>query len=89
MKTEELKSGDIGYIITGQRDLRALRVGDTITLSETPSKDLACISISPGKAYVRGYEIETISNTIVDIEKPRTTRSAVINKASTSKLPTK
>ena len=38
-----------------------------------PSKDLACISISPGKAYVRGYEIETISNTIVDIEKPRTT----------------
>lgn len=42
----------------------------------TPSKDLACISISPGKAYVRGYEIETISNTIVDIEKPRTTEKA-------------
>jgi len=42
----------------------------------TPSKDLACISISPGKAYVRGYEIETISNTIVDIEKPRTTERA-------------
>jgi len=41
-----------------------------------PSKDLACISISPGKAYVRGYEIETISNTIVDIEKPRTTERA-------------
>jgi len=42
----------------------------------TPSKDLACISVSPGKAYVRGYEIETISNTIVDIEKPRTTEKA-------------
>ena len=42
----------------------------------TPSKDLACISISPGKAYVRGYEIETISNIIVDIEKPRTTERA-------------
>ena len=42
----------------------------------TPSKDLACISISPGKAYVRGYEIETISNTILDIEKPRTTERA-------------
>ena len=41
-----------------------------------PSKNLACISISPGKAYVRGYEIETISNTIVDIEKPRTTERA-------------
>ena len=42
----------------------------------TPSKDLACISISPGKAYVRGYEIETISNTIIDLEKPRTTERA-------------
>lgn len=42
----------------------------------TPSKDLACISISPGKAYVRGYEIETISNAIVDIEKPRTIERA-------------
>ena len=42
----------------------------------TPSKELACISISPGKAYVRGYEIETISTTIVDIEKPRTTKRA-------------
>jgi hypothetical protein len=41
-----------------------------------PTKDLACISISPGKAYVRGYEIETISNTIIDIEKPRTTERA-------------
>jgi hypothetical protein len=38
-----------------------------------PSDDLACLSISPGKAYVRGYEIETISNISVDIEKPRTT----------------
>ena len=41
-----------------------------------PTSDLACISISPGKAYVRGYEIETISNTIIDLEKPRTTETA-------------
>jgi len=39
----------------------------------TPSDDIACLSISPGKAYVRGYEIETISNIIVDVDKPRTT----------------
>jgi hypothetical protein len=39
----------------------------------SPSNDLACLSISPGKAYVRGYEIETISNVTVDVEKPRTT----------------
>jgi hypothetical protein len=41
-----------------------------------PSDDLACLSISPGKAYVRGYEIETISNVNVDVEKPRTTEKA-------------
>jgi hypothetical protein len=37
--------------------------------------DLALCRISPGKAYVKGYEIETISNTIIDIPKPRTTRT--------------
>lgn len=39
-KTNEIKSGEIGYIITGQRDLRAVRVGDTITLQENPSQAL-------------------------------------------------
>ena len=39
------------------------------------SKDLLCLSISPGKAYIRGYEVETINNTIVDLEKPRTTNN--------------
>lgn len=47
-----------------------------------PSDNLSCLSISPGKAYVRGYEIETISNVIVDIEKPRTTE-----KVSNSSVP--
>jgi len=37
------------------------------------SDDLFEIVASPGKSYVRGYEIETIANTYVDIEKPRTT----------------
>ncbi len=39
----------------------------------TPSKDLALYNISKGKAYVRGYEIETISPTYLDVNKPRTT----------------
>ena len=39
----------------------------------TPSKDLALYNISKGKAYVRGYEIETISSTYLDVKKPRTT----------------
>jgi len=46
----------------------------------TASDDLACISISPGKAYVRGYGIETVSNELIDLQKPRTTNK-VINSA--------
>ena len=37
----------------------------------TPSEDLMGISVSPGKAYVRGYDVETQRNRIVDVEKPR------------------
>jgi hypothetical protein len=40
----------------------------------TPSDDLAIYQISPGKAIVRGYEVETISPTFLDVEKPRTTK---------------
>ena len=41
----------------------------------TPSDDLMCVKVSPGKAYVRGYDIENISTTILDVEKPRDTQS--------------
>ena len=41
----------------------------------TPSEDLMCLKISPGKAYVRGYDIEKISTTIIDVDKPRDTKS--------------
>ena len=37
----------------------------------TPSEDLVSVKVSPGKAYVRGYDIETSSTTILDVEKPR------------------
>ncbi len=39
-----------------------------------PAEDTLTIKISPGKAYVEGYEIEKISPTLIDIEKPRTSR---------------
>ena len=38
-----------------------------------PSDDLLGLDISAGKAYVKGYDIEKVSNTIVDVEKPRDT----------------
>ena len=55
------------------------------------SDDLAILKISSGKAYVKGYEIETSSPTFIDIEKPRTTNdvdaeSLSYNTGSTFKL---
>ena len=41
----------------------------------TPSDDLMCVKLSPGKAYVRGYDIEKVSTTILDVPKPRETQS--------------
>jgi len=50
---------------------------DTETTEEgnPPSDDLMCIKISPGKAYVKGYDVEKISTTIIDVQKPRDTKS--------------
>jgi hypothetical protein len=41
----------------------------------TPSDDLMCIKLSPGKAYVKGYDIEKSTTTILDVSKPRETQS--------------
>jgi hypothetical protein len=40
----------------------------------TPSDDLMTFEISSGKAYVDGYEVESVNQQFVDVEKPRTTR---------------
>lgn len=34
-----ISTGDVGYLITGIKDAREVKVGDTITLSENPSKE--------------------------------------------------
>jgi hypothetical protein len=41
----------------------------------TPSDDLMCIKLSPGKAYVKGYDIEKVTTTILDVNKPRETQN--------------
>ena len=46
---------------------------ETTEQKNSPSENLMCLKISPGKAYVRGYDIEKISTTIIDIDKPRDT----------------
>ena len=44
---------------------------DTTDENNTPSDDLMCLKISNGEAYVRGYDIEKIGTTIIDVDKPR------------------
>ena len=46
--------------------------GVTTDSGNTPSDDFLTTQVSPGKAYVRGYEIETIAPKYIDVEKPRT-----------------
>ena len=38
-----------------------------------PSENLLAVKVSPGKAYVRGFDVEKTSTTILDLEKPRDT----------------
>ena len=49
--------------------------GQFTAAGSPPSDDLAVCRISPGKAYVKGYEIETISPTFIDVPKPRFTKT--------------
>ena len=41
----------------------------------TPSDDLACVEISAGKAYVKGFRINEPGTSIIDFDKPRDTDS--------------
>jgi hypothetical protein len=43
----------------------------------TPSDNLLTLQVSPGKAYVRGYEVETLNTINLDLLKPRTTNSVI------------
>ena len=51
------------------------KAGQFTSGGETPSDDLALYKLSPGKAYVKGYEIETLNPTFLDVPKPRDTRT--------------
>ena len=49
--------------------------GTSTDSGNTASSSIMTLQISPGKAYVKGYELEKIAPSFVDIEKPRTTRN--------------
>ena len=55
---------------------RGLYFSNQITKNgNTPIDDIYTVQISPGKAYIRGNEIETKSTVSIDSIKPRTVRS--------------
>ena len=58
---------------------------------QSPSENLALYQVSPGKAFVKGYEIETLNSTFLSAPKPRTTKtlenqSLIYNTGPTFKL---
>lgn len=51
---------------------------DSVTYQgNTPSESLMEYVISSGKAYVRGFEVEKQTDTVIDIPKPRSTREVI------------
>ena len=40
-----------------------------------PSEDLLAVKLSPGKAYVRGFDVYLPGTTVLDVEKPRDTKT--------------
>jgi len=43
--------------------------------NNVPNENLGVYKISPGKAYIKGYDIETLTTTFIDFEKPRTVKT--------------
>ena len=50
---------------------RSLTSGTLTRDGNTPSSALLAFNISPGKAYIKGHEVEKIANTIKDVNKAR------------------
>tara|TARA_B100000945_G_scaffold182337_1_gene146196 strand:+ start:20129 stop:27685 length:7557 start_codon:yes stop_codon:yes gene_type:complete len=40
-----------------------------------PSDDMMCVKLSPGKAYVRGFDVALPGTTVLDVDKPRDTKT--------------
>jgi GTP-binding protein LepA len=54
-KADEIKSGEIGYIITSEKDLRSVRVGDTIAIRDKEVEALPGYKIVKPMVYAGVY----------------------------------
>jgi hypothetical protein len=59
----------------GEGNRGVLEAGQLTQGGSIPSDDLALYTISPGKAYIEGFEVETISTSTLDMPKTRTTKT--------------
>ena len=50
-------------------------VGTKTQQGNSPSETKYAVEIGPGKAYVKGFEIETLAPSYVDLDKPRDTKA--------------
>ena len=48
---------------------------ETTEEGNIPTDDLMCVQVSPGKAYVAGYDVEVDGTVTIDVEKPRDTQN--------------
>ena len=58
------ETGNGGLYVEGQRTEQG----------NIPNDDLMCVKVSAGTAYVKGFDIDLVGSTVVDVEKPRTTK---------------
>ena len=58
------ETGNGGLYIEGQRTEQG----------NIPNDDLMCVRVSSGTAYVKGFDIDLVGTTVVDVPKPRTTK---------------
>ena len=58
----------------GQGNRGILEAGQLTQGGSIPSDDLALYTVSPGKAYIEGFEVETLSTVNLDAPKARTTK---------------
>ena len=58
----------------GQGNKGIYNEGQTTYQGNVPSDDLMVYKVSPGKAYVKGYEVSILGPSLIDAQKPRTTK---------------
>ena len=59
----------------GRGNRGVYNVGQLTSSGQIPTNDLALYKFSPGRAFVRGYDIDVASTTFIDVPKPRTTKT--------------